>query len=636
MDHQPDYVDASEHPDGEPRDPGSDHRSDVELLVALRGGDLACYDELWCRHVGAALQLARRIAPRQAEDLVAESFTAVFHQVVVAGNGPREGFRPYLFTTMRNMAARWYRDEKRFTPLPEADEIEAEESTTQLEDQADLAMVLQAFRALPERWQNILWLAEVEDVPRSVMSDRLDLTPNATSALLVRAKEGLRTQWLREHIPASLYAERAHAAQLLPELVRGRLGATQTAQVLAHVDECEGCAAAYRTLKGLSWQVWNKSLGALGFAALGATLHVTVSVLAPPVAGAAAASSMTALTSGGVGTSTAVGASAGVTASKILALSAGVALTASLIGVSGTMIAETSADEHAGAASGPPRSSVVLADANAGPPAGIAKPDGEDPRDPAVRNDGTDAPPQVAAPDGMPYIDLWGPGSGSGPRVRPAPPERAPGDVPQPGAPGDSGLPAPTVSAMSIAPGYIAPELVGESQPGAMVAVMVGGDTFLAASAAEGGWSFDLSTLGLDLGTHRATVWQYSDDAVSPPAESSFDLRPVAVTGFTDFMRWDAVSAEADGLVFELAGPATGSVCLSADTGQHVEIPLSATGDAARRVRFLAPGAYGLEWAVCAGGREGPPVAGTIEIEAEGGFSPFGDLVEPWILVEEP
>ena len=84
--------------------------SEKDLLLSLRGGNLESYEELWCRHHRSALTLANQLLPGHAEDLVAESFTAVLHTITVSNKGPVDGFRAYLFATIRNSAARWNRD----------------------------------------------------------------------------------------------------------------------------------------------------------------------------------------------------------------------------------------------------------------------------------------------------------------------------------------------------------------------------------------------------------------------------------------------------------------------------------------------------------------------------------------------
>lgn len=79
---------------GRPTDRVLTESSDAELLSLLRAGETEAYTELWRRHIQAALRVARRLAPGQADDLASESFLAVYHQVTVAGNGPEGSFGP--------------------------------------------------------------------------------------------------------------------------------------------------------------------------------------------------------------------------------------------------------------------------------------------------------------------------------------------------------------------------------------------------------------------------------------------------------------------------------------------------------------------------------------------------------------
>ena len=55
--------------------------------------------------------------------------------------------------------------------------------------------VAAAMRSLPERWRTVLWYAEVMgEKPRNI-APILGLEPNAVSALLIRAKAGLRAAY---------------------------------------------------------------------------------------------------------------------------------------------------------------------------------------------------------------------------------------------------------------------------------------------------------------------------------------------------------------------------------------------------------------------------------------------------------
>lgn len=249
-------------------EPGDESVDDIQLIASLRGGDLEAYEELWRRHIGPALRLARRLAPQRPEDLTAEAFTTVLHQIAVAGGGPDENFRAYLFTVMRNLAIRWNREDRRLLPLIEADDAVIDDGSERVIGDEDAQIVLRAFRTLPVRWQQVLWLAEVEDEPRSAIAARFTMSPNSVSALLRRARQGLRHQCLVEHVPADLRADLSHVARVLPDLVVGKLPPDTVVKVAAHLTVCATCREVHGDLRGLSRRVKQATLGTLGFGAL--------------------------------------------------------------------------------------------------------------------------------------------------------------------------------------------------------------------------------------------------------------------------------------------------------------------------------------------------------------------------------
>ena len=78
---------------------------DGDLLRAAREGDAAAVAELYRRHRDAALRLARSYRRGgDAEDLVNGAFERVL-AALRRGSGPVEAFRPYLFVTLRRLAA---------------------------------------------------------------------------------------------------------------------------------------------------------------------------------------------------------------------------------------------------------------------------------------------------------------------------------------------------------------------------------------------------------------------------------------------------------------------------------------------------------------------------------------------------
>lgn len=173
--------------------------------------------------------------------MVAEAFAAIWEQLQ-RGVGPSDGFRPYLFGVARNITAKSYRTcRQRVTNLEIAEEVPAENQVTMAlcEDERD---VIAAFRELPERWRAVLWLTEVEEVPRRRVAEQLGLTPNGVSVMMRRAKEGLRLAWLHRQLPEHPACEHATIGELLQKYVRGRLSSERTSELRAHLSSCDDCA----------------------------------------------------------------------------------------------------------------------------------------------------------------------------------------------------------------------------------------------------------------------------------------------------------------------------------------------------------------------------------------------------------
>src|SRR4029453_18878144 len=155
--------------------------SDGHLIGLVRGGDMSAFDELYERHVSVASTVARRNVdnPSDAEDVVAEAFQAVLQSLVV-GRGPDNFFRAYLLSTVTRLSH--HRNRKAGRSLPSSDDaildrtlpdpdavVKAFESHT----------VAKAFRALPERWQAVLWYLDVERMKPAAGAPPLGLPANA-------------------------------------------------------------------------------------------------------------------------------------------------------------------------------------------------------------------------------------------------------------------------------------------------------------------------------------------------------------------------------------------------------------------------------------------------------------------------
>lgn len=174
--------------------------SDEELILLARAGDRGAFGELWQRHSRSGLRVARQFTSSiDADDLVSEAYARIY-QRVLAGGGPDGAFRPYLYTTIRNLASRWGQSRRDVN----VDDMGAFEDPTLSDDPATIALdrtlTVRAFRALPERWQSVLWYTEVEGMDPHEVAPILGISANGVAALAYRAREGLRKAWLQAHV----------------------------------------------------------------------------------------------------------------------------------------------------------------------------------------------------------------------------------------------------------------------------------------------------------------------------------------------------------------------------------------------------------------------------------------------------
>ncbi|QIK63493.1 sigma-70 family RNA polymerase sigma factor [Leucobacter viscericola] len=240
-----DRIEALEHEGAET------DRSDAELSNAVRGGDSAAFAVLYERHNEAALRHANYLTrdSSRAEDLVAESFVSIF-SALQRGLGPKETFRGYLFTTISNRN-RSRPNQNEVQLFEDADEYIEELSISDSSEKIAESNVLhRAFQTLPEKWQRVLWLKEVDGLSPEIIGSRLQINANAAIQLAFRAREGLRLAYLAEHIDG---AADAGCAKLRPKLVRygrgQRIGAKDKLRVVDHLETCESCRAVLAQLE---------------------------------------------------------------------------------------------------------------------------------------------------------------------------------------------------------------------------------------------------------------------------------------------------------------------------------------------------------------------------------------------------
>ncbi|MFJ5957553.1 sigma-70 family RNA polymerase sigma factor [Paenarthrobacter sp. NPDC092416] len=260
---------------------------------------MSAFDMLYERHLPIAHTVARRNVdnPSDAEDIVAEAFHAVL-QNLVAGKGPDNFFRAYLLSTITRLSH--HRNRKAGKTLPIGDDSVLDSSLAE-PDAAVKAFeshtVAKAFRSLPERWQAVLWYLDVEGMKPAAVAPMLGLTANAVSALALRAREGLRRQYLQAHVAEEPSNDCAGYVSKLGNFIRGGLSSASERKVREHLTGCSKCTRALSELKdiqgsmraallplitGIPLAAWVGQGAGLG--ALGGLVPVKAAIVVPAIA----------------------------------------------------------------------------------------------------------------------------------------------------------------------------------------------------------------------------------------------------------------------------------------------------------------------------------------------------------------
>ncbi|HEY5320659.1 MAG TPA: sigma-70 family RNA polymerase sigma factor, partial [Galbitalea sp.] len=225
---------------------GADDRhtaSDETLVADARSGDQGAFAELWRRHYRSGARVARHFTSSiDADDLVSEAYTRIY-QRVLAGGGPSGAFRPYLYTTIRNLASTWGAASRDV----QVDDIQDFEDPATLDDPAAIALdrtlTARAFRSLPERWQSVLWYTEVEGMDPHEVAPILGMSANGVAALSYRAREGLRKAWLQAHVSEAGVSEACRwTISRLGDNARHSLTPRENERIHEHLATCAKCS----------------------------------------------------------------------------------------------------------------------------------------------------------------------------------------------------------------------------------------------------------------------------------------------------------------------------------------------------------------------------------------------------------
>jgi RNA polymerase sigma factor (sigma-70 family) len=173
-----------------------DRRSDAELVIAARQGDLDAFTALVERFRAPALRFAYGIAGDDAEDAVQDAFVKAYRNL--DGFRADAAFRPWLFTIVANEARNRRRSSTRRNKLelqvraqPQPVGVAAEDVVA-LDDQR--RRLVDATATLPDRYREVISLRYFAGLSESETAAVLSCPLGTAKSRLSRALDLLRTR----------------------------------------------------------------------------------------------------------------------------------------------------------------------------------------------------------------------------------------------------------------------------------------------------------------------------------------------------------------------------------------------------------------------------------------------------------
>ena len=310
------------------------HMTDPGLVAEVRLGRREAFGELYRRYYSGALRYALSITrgdEAHAQDIVSEAFTRVFR--AMSRNGNVSAFWPYLLASVRNAHRAELRRSVRVDLVERPDDLDDLVPEVPSDSDQDPG-IRAAFRRLPPRWQTVLWRTEICGDTAAEIGQDLGISANAAAALALRAREGLRVQYLQHRLEYAPPGCRPYADHLA-RLVRGVLGRRDRRHVEAHLRGCKDCQRAVAELTALNSRmrsvlplilgVWPFASGqGMSFAPAGAAGPGLLGSAGAAATGVAGTAGFTGGTTGAVGLAAIgmghVGAVAGLAVASVVAV----------------------------------------------------------------------------------------------------------------------------------------------------------------------------------------------------------------------------------------------------------------------------------------------------------------------------
>ncbi|MFJ5302575.1 cellulose-binding domain-containing protein [Streptomyces sp. NPDC088350] len=191
-----------------------------------------------------------------ATELAGEAFALGIQEARSAGSGPMRGparrvlpVIPLLLTAVRTTAAAWEADGRGHRLDPDLRLwLNSDKAARYTGMPLQRPIALRGLRDLQEADAALLWLAEVEALPLTVVARRLGLDPALVSGELAQVRALFRDRCHRSHLDTPMAAECRSYARLLDAVTRSPSADTPE-DLSRHLATCVQCAEAAACLR---------------------------------------------------------------------------------------------------------------------------------------------------------------------------------------------------------------------------------------------------------------------------------------------------------------------------------------------------------------------------------------------------
>ncbi|WP_158595463.1 RNA polymerase sigma factor [Galactobacter caseinivorans] len=225
--------------------------SDRELLRAVRAGDLEVFEVLWNRYHGQLLgYAAKRLPIQQAEDSLSSVMEGTL-RALIAGKGPEQFFRAYVFQSLRREIGRQRAEAEQSQPV-EHEQLDLVAPVRHEPQRLEVGMLVEAILGSFSASDRLLLTLNLEEGRRiAEIASSLGLAPESASQRLYRAKNEFKSRWFAAHLDLADAPELCRLTLADAPYAMGRRRKPGRAKKFwSHVDGCAFCASRVREAQG--------------------------------------------------------------------------------------------------------------------------------------------------------------------------------------------------------------------------------------------------------------------------------------------------------------------------------------------------------------------------------------------------